>query len=147
MNRRVGHKGVYARLKTGVNALMAHPTMLCLLARNPASEALMDEPIEVAEVADRDRQTALKSQLEARVVLFWRSRYAADPWNAVGVLGRAWRRQHDRGNGQCCCDESHAHCGSPLQAFPFDCKEVPRAENFSGRHLIPTRPARDINSA
>src|SRR5215467_15887633 len=50
-------------------------TMLCPLARDPASEALMDEPIEIAVVANRDGQAALQRQVEARVVLFRRSRH------------------------------------------------------------------------
>src|SRR5215475_6878319 len=61
------------------------------LVRDPAGEALVHEPVEIAEVADRDGEAALQGQVEARIILFGRCRHAAAPWDAVLVLGNARR--------------------------------------------------------
>jgi hypothetical protein len=79
----------------GKGALPIYKAVLKAVGRallsNAAFQALIDEQIKIALVADRDRQAAVKGKLEARIVAFLRRRHAPAARYALRVLSKARR--------------------------------------------------------
>src|SRR6266850_6841974 len=103
---------------------------------NATLQALKDEPIEIALVADRDGQAALQCKMEAGVIGLRRCRHASASRDAVLVLSNARCRQRGRADGQRRCSDCQAHRVSPLSGVSFRRKGVQAGGRIQAARML-----------